>query len=95
MEMLSRTGLAHGYSYNTWSDVVTYTDEFIEDWLRSPQTSMYYSLQVMQNTQAKDDALAALDGNFGEMFGFNEITDDDEDVLSIFNDPAACVGCAE
>ena len=30
---------------------------------------MYYSLQVMQNTQAKDDALAALDGNFGEMFG--------------------------
>ena len=59
MEMLSRTGLAHGYSYNTWSDVVSYTDKFIEDWLASPQTSMYYSLQVMQNTQAKDDALAA------------------------------------
>ena len=33
---------------------------------------MYYSLQVMQNTQAKDDALAALDGNFGEMFGFDD-----------------------
>jgi hypothetical protein len=57
---------------------------------------MYYSLQVMQNTQAKDDALAALDGNFGEMFGFNDIDDDDnEGVLDIFNDPAACVGCAE
>ena len=95
MEMLSRTGLAHGYSYNTWSDVVSYTDEFIDSWLASPQTSMYYSLQVMQNTQAKDDALAALDGNFGEMFGFNEITDDNDDVLDIFNDPAACVGCAE
>ena len=95
MEMLNRTGLCHGYSYNTWSDVVQYTDEFIEDWLRSPQTSMYYSLQVMQNTQAKDDALAALDGNFGEMFGFNEIDDDDDEVLDIFNDPAACVGCAE
>ena len=27
---------------------------------------MYYSLQVMQNTQAKDDALAALDGDFGD-----------------------------
>ena len=95
MEMLSRTGLAHGYSYNTWSDVVTYTDTFIEDWLRSPQTSMYYSLQVMQNTQAKDDALAALDGNFGEMFGFEEWTGQDDDVLDVFNDPTACVGCAE
>ena len=95
MEMLSRTGLAHGYSYNTWSDVVTYTDEFIEDWIRSPQTSMYYSLQVMQNTQAKDDALAALDGNFGEMFGFDDIEVDDNDSYTIFTDPAACVGCAE
>ena len=94
-EMLRRTGLFHGYSYNTWSDVVQYTDEFVENWLVSPQTSMYYSLQVMQNTQAKDDALAALDGNFGEMFGFNEIEDDDDEVLNIFNDPAACVGCAE
>ena len=93
MEMVSRTGLAHGYSYNTWSDVVTYTDDFIEDWLRSPQTSMYYSLQVMQNTQAKDDALAALDGNFGEMFGFDD--DADDNILDVFNDPAACVGCAE
>jgi hypothetical protein len=93
MEMVSRTGLAHGYSYNTWSDVVTYTDDFIENWLRSPQTSMYYSLQVMQNTQAKDDALAALDGNFGEMFGFDD--DADENILDVFNDPAACVGCAE
>jgi len=95
MEMLSRTGLAHGYSYNTWSDVVTYTDDFIDDWLRSPQTSMYYSLQVMQNTQAKDDALAALDGNFGEMFGFDDIDEAEDASYSVFNDPAACVGCAE
>ena len=95
MEMLSRTGLAHGYSYNTWSDVVSYTDKFIEDWLASPQTSMYYSLQVMQNTQAKDDALAALDGNFGEMFGFDDISDDDDGAYSVFTDPTACVGCAE
>ena len=95
MEMLSRTGLAHGYSFNTWSDVVSYTPEFIEDWLASPQTSMYYSLQVMQNTQAKDDALAALDGNFGEMFGFDDIEDQEDANYSVFNDPAACVGCAE
>ena len=94
-EMLHRTGLFHGYSYNTWSDVVQYTDEFVENWLASPQTSMYYSLQVMQNTQAKDDALAALDGNFGEMFGFDDIEADDNDSYNIFNDPATCVGCAE
>ena len=97
-EMLHRTGLFHGYSYNTWSDVVQYTDEFVEDWLRSPQTSMYYSLQVMQNTQAKDDALAALDGNFGEMFGFND-DDTDTEIIDMFYsspiDPSGCVGCAE
>ena len=92
MEMLNRTGLAHGYSFNSWSDVVTYDNEFIERWLASPQTSLYYSLQVMQNTQAKDDALAALDGNFGEMFGFDDELDE---VVNVFNDPAACVGCAE
>ena len=93
MELLNRTSLAHGYSYNTWSDVVQYTPEFIEEWLASPQTSMYYSLQVMQNTQAKDDALAALDGDFGTMFGFDHDTDDE--VINIFNDPQSCVGCAE
>jgi len=93
MEMLQRTGLAHGYSYNTWSDVVEYTPAFIDDWLASPQTSMYYSLQVMQNTQDKTDALTALDGNFGSMFGFDD--EGDNDILDIFNDPAACVGCAE
>ena len=93
MEMLHRTGLAHGYSYNTWSDVVQYTPEFIDNWLQSPQTSMYYSLQVMQNTQDKSDALTALDGDFGTMFGFDDELDDE--VTSMFNDPAACVGCAE
>ena len=48
-----------------------------------------------QNTQAKDDALAALDGNFGEMFGFNDGDDDEDGIINMFNDPAACVGCAE
>ena len=94
MEMLNRTGLAHGYSFNSWSDVVQYDDHFINLWLESPQTSLYYSLQVMQNTQAKDDALAALDGDFGDMFGFDDI-DTEDPVLDIFNDPASCVGCAE
>ena len=93
MEMLMRTGLCHGYSFNSWSDVVTYDEDFIQRWLRSPQTSLYYSLQVMQNTQDKTDALTALDGNFGSMFGFDD--EDDDEVLNIFNDPATCVGCAE
>ena len=60
MRLISNTGLAHGYSYNSWSDVVTYDDEFIEQWLESPQTSLYYSLQVMGDVQDKSDAYAAL-----------------------------------
>ena len=61
VQMLDNTGLLHGYSFNSWSDVVTYDDEFIEEWLRSPQTSLYYSLQVMGDVQDKTDAYAALD----------------------------------
>ena len=61
MTMLSRTGLLHGYSFNSWSDMVTYDEAFIEEWLKSPQTSLYYSLQVMGDTQDKSDAYAALD----------------------------------
>ena len=102
MTMLHNTGLAHGYSFNSWSDVVTYDEEFIQDWLRSPQTSLYYSLQVMQGTQAKDDALAALEGtDFNQMFGFTDDTDDVNsfgqisDAFDVYNDPSGCVGCAE
>ena len=93
MQMLMDTKLCHGYSFNTWSDVVTYDDTFIRSWLASPQTSMYYSLQVMQDTQAKDDALAALEGtDFNSMFGFAL---DPDDTFDPYNDPTACVGCAE
>ena len=88
MEMLTRTGLNHGYSYNTWSDVVQYDHQFIERWLASPQTSMYYSLQVMQNTQAKDDAMAALDDDFSSIFNF----EDDNEPLYTTDE---CVSCAE
>ncbi len=61
MIMLDNTGLLHGYSFNSWSDVVTYDRNFVEEWLLSPQTSLYYSLQVMSDTQDKTDAYAALD----------------------------------
>ena len=61
MTLLDRTGLLHGYSFNSWSDVVNYDNAFIEEWLESPQTSLYYSLQVMGDVQDKSSAYAALD----------------------------------
>jgi hypothetical protein len=61
MIMYNKTGLLHGYSFNSWSDVVEYDDKFVEEWLASPQTSLYYSLQVMGDVQDKSDAYAALD----------------------------------
>ena len=94
MKLLHNTGLAHGYSYNSWSDVVIYDENFIQKWLNSPQTSLYYSLQVMQNTQAKDDALAALEGtDFANIFNISD--DDSDDSYNFFTDPGNCVGCAE
>jgi len=83
MTLLSRTGLAHGYSYNSWSDMITYNDEFIEQWLESPQTSLYYSLQVMGDVQDKSDAYAAL-----------EEAEVDDYLATLFNDKPDC-DCAE
>jgi hypothetical protein len=61
VRLLDTTGLLHGYSFNSWSDVITYDEAFIEEWLDSPQTSLYYSLQVMGDVQDKSSAYAALD----------------------------------
>ena len=95
VQMMHDTGLSHGYSFNSWSDVVQYDEDFIQSWLASPQTSLYYSLQVNQNTQAKDDAMVALDDQFD--FDFSDIDGDaDTDAnYNVFNDPTMCVGCAE
>jgi hypothetical protein len=81
MTMYHNTGLLHGYSFNSWSDMVTYDNEFIEEWLRSPQTSLYYSLQVMSDTQDKSNAYAALedkevDEYLTSLFENSEITCD-------------------
>ena len=97
MSLLQNTGLAHGYSYNSWSDVVTYDEQFVQDWLSSPQTSLYYSLQVNQNTQAKDDSMSALD-DFGEFFSFdNSVIDPTEEVKGVCPVDAGpdCVACGE
>ena len=80
MIMLDKTGLLHGYSFNSWSDVVTYDRNFVEEWLLSPQTSLYYSLQVMGDVQDKSDAYAALDQA--------EVDDYLQDILG--NEPITC-----
>jgi len=77
VRLFQHTLLFHGYSFNSWSDVVVYNREFLRQWLYSPQTSLYYSLQVMPDTQAKDDALAALDEDYRDLFNFEEDTDPD------------------
>jgi hypothetical protein len=80
VRLLSMTGLLHGYSFNSWSDVVTYDEAFIEEWLNSPQTSLYYSLQVMGDVQDKSDAYAALsqsdiDDYLDELFNDDPVPD--------------------
>ena len=91
MIMLNRTGLLHGYSFNSWSDMVTYDEAFIEEWLKSPQTSLYYSLQVMGDTQDKTDAYAALgdlevENYLGDLF--SKVPDPD-----FVPDPAMKIEC--
>ena len=60
MRLYQSSGLLHGYSYNWWSDLAVMDEDFIEEWLRSPQTSLYYSLQVMGDVQDKSNAYAAI-----------------------------------
>ena len=84
MRMLDGTGLLHGYSFNSWSDVITYDEAFIEEWLASDQTSLYYSLQVMGDTQDKTSAYAAL-----------EESEVDDYLESLLNDPAPDCNCGE
>ena len=78
MTLLDRTGLLHGYSFNSWSDVVTYDNAFIEEWLASPQTSLYYSLQVMGDVQDKSSAYAALDESDVEDYLAGILSEDKE-----------------
>ena len=94
VRLYQNTGLFHGYSYNTWSDVVVYDEEFLRDWLESPQTSMYYSLQVMPDMQRKDDAYAALDDDFKSMFGLDD-NEPLEETMSCNMDAGFCSSCAE
>lgn len=93
VQLYQRTGLFHGYSFNSWSDVVVYDEAFLKDWLESPQTSLYYSLQVLPDTQRKDDAYAALDDDFKSMFGLND--EAEQDSASCNLEAGFCSSCAE
>ena len=87
--MMQRTGMFHGYSMNSWSDMVVYDEQFLYEWLQSPQTSLYYALQVQENTQAKDDVGVELGGDFTSFFNMEEAV---EEPLAA---PDYCSRCAE
>lgn len=95
VQLYQRTGLFHGYSYNSWSDMVIYDEEFLRDWLESPQTSLYYSLQVLPDTQRKDDAYAALDDDFKSMFGLDDESEAEGPSMSCNLEAGFCSSCAE
>ena len=108
VSIFERTGLFHGYSFNSWSDVVTYNTKFVDDWLRSPQTSLYYSLQVLPNGQDKSNILAALsdEDEVADLINqfstdlFAPLTPEEEaagkaESTYIDGFKAECIGCAE
>ena len=94
VRLYQQSGLFHGYSFNSWSDVVVYDRTFLKDWLASPQTSLYYSLQVLPDTQRKDDAYAALDDSFKTMFGLDD-SEAEGETVSCSLDAGFCSACAE
>lgn len=94
VQLYQSSGLFHGYSFNSWSDVVQYDEAFLKDWLESPQTSLYYSLQVLPDTQRKDDAYAALDDDFKSMFGLDS-SEPDQDSASCSVEAGFCAACSE
>jgi hypothetical protein len=95
VSLYQRTGLFHGYSFNSWSDLVIYDEAFLRDWLESSQTSLYYSLQVLPDTQRKDDAYAALDDDFKSMFGLDDESEAGGSSASCDLEAGFCAACAE
>ena len=97
VSLYQSSGLFHGYSFNSWSDMVVYDRGFLNDWLESSQTSLYYSLQVLSDTQRKDDAYAALDESFKDMFGLNDEANDEDNEETVVCELTTnvCSSCAE
>lgn len=95
VRMYQASGLFHGYSFNSWSDMVVYDEAFLMDWLECPQTSLYYALQVLPDTQRKDDAFAALDDDFKSMFGLDDESEPEGSSASCSLEAGFCAACAE
>ena len=91
VELMARTGLLHGYSMNWWSDMVVCDETFIKEWLDSPQTSLYYALQVQSGTQAKDDVGVELGESLTSFFDL----EDDKEQESCSIDGGFCAACSE
>jgi hypothetical protein len=90
VRLLTETGLFHGYSLNSWSDQATYDEAFIEEWLQSPQTSLYYALPTISDSQDKSNVLAGLgDDAYDSLFAPLDIPQ----VCGLT--PDTCVSCAE
>lgn len=100
INIFNETDLFHGYSFNSWSDVVTYDEEFVETWLSSPQTSLYYSLPVMEGTQDKSSAMSAL-GDMTDLFAPLSDEEIETGVVSrerfeaMTHPKIECIGCSE
>jgi hypothetical protein len=88
-QLLHETGLFHGYSMNWWSDMVVCDEAFIKEWLDSPQTSIYYALQVQSGTQAKDSVGVELGESLNDFFNL----EDDTEACPL--DAGFCSSCAE
>jgi hypothetical protein len=89
--LYARTGLWHAYSLNWWSDLVVCDEAFLKEWLESPQTSLYYALQVQSGTQAKDNVGVDLEESLAEFFSL----DSEEGQESCSLDGGFCASCAE
>jgi hypothetical protein len=89
MRLMGRTGLLHGYSMNWWSDLVACDEAFLRDWLQSPQTSLYYALQVQTGTQAKDDVGVELGESLTDFFGL------ESEPQACSMEAGFCSSCAE
>jgi hypothetical protein len=76
---------------NWWSDLVACDEAFLKEWLESPQTSLYYALQVQSGTQAKDDVGVDLEESLAEFFSL----DSEEGQESCSIDGGFCAACAE
>ena len=89
VSLYQQTDLFHGYSMNFWSDLVICDRDFLQEWLDSPQTSMYYALQVQSGTQAKDSVGVELGESLNDFFNL----EDDTEACPL--DAGFCSSCAE